>query len=163
MAKFWKMGLISVVILLAALIFIPPIEGAGVQYTYGASSAVTNITFNDFYIDSFSVKVGETHRIEVPRSKTGYNLFLTNTGEASQEESLKTAIKWSNFWGVENPADTVAKYLGVTDFGYDNNKDTLNIYGAFQWLDFTPATSTAGASAAESLMHFIYWFSVPKR
>ncbi|MCK4823591.1 hypothetical protein KA005_48010 [bacterium] len=151
----------KLLIMLAVLVvFAGLVWSAGeVAYTRGNVEAI-RYDFTRFYIDSVSVKATVSTTITVPDGYDGYNLKITLPDPSGQEESLKTWINVNTMWGVINPNDTIRKYLIVTDFGYDQKADTFKYYGGFNAFTLGPSTNTAGASAAESVMTFIFEFSV---
>lgn len=140
--------------------FIGLVWSAGEVGYYRGNVDPIAYVFTRFYIDSVSVKATEITTITVPDGYEGYNLKVTLPDPSTQEESLKTWISVNTMWGVINPNDTIRKYLIVTDFGYDQKADTFKYFGGFNGFTFGPSTNTAGASAAESVMTFIFEFSV---
>ena len=142
------------------VVFVALVWSAGeVCYTRGNVEAI-RYDFTRFYVDSVAVKATESKTVTVPDGYDGYNLKITLPDPSTQEESLLSWISVNTMWGVLNPNDTIRKYLIVTDFGKDQKADTFKYYGSFNEFTLTPSTNTAGASAAESVMTFIFEFSV---
>ena len=145
---------LGVMILFAGLIY-----GAGeVVYTQGNTEAIRG-TFTRFYMDSLQQYGDSTWRtVNVPTG-VGYNLKIWLTDPSTREESLYTHVWINSLKPVENTEAVVRASEGVIDFGYDNKLDTLYFYGIFSSFDFLTWTGTAGADAADSLMHIHYSFS----
>jgi len=145
---------LGVIILFAGFIY-----GAGeVVYTQGNTEAIRG-NFLRFYMDSLQQKGDSTSRTISVLRGIGYNLKIWVSDPNTREESLYTAIWINSQKPVENTKAVVQASEGVIDFGYDNKADTLYFYGIFSSFEFLTWTGTAGADAADSIMHIHYSFS----
>lgn len=146
-------------LLLGVLVIGGLIYGTGeVVYKQGNVEAIRSV-FTGFTLDSLIQKGDSTwRRIETSNGRPGYNLKIWLTDPYTREESLRTHIWINTIQGNENSADSVKKYLAVSDFGYDNKADTFYFYGMFYSFDLMTWTNTAGADANDSLMcpHYSY-------
>lgn len=113
--------------------------------------------FRTLYLDSAIVKSGVTRTINVPNNRVGYNLQMYTTDPYTREESLQLRIFVNNIQGVDNPKDSVEKYLPLLKrWGIDNELDSFYIYGPFSSFTLDCTTGTVGADAQDSL--FCVWY-----
>lgn len=150
--------------LISLAVFITLVWSAGeVVYKQGNVEAY-EADFRIFYYDTIQNDAAEASArvIKVPNSKIGYNLKIWLADPDTREESLVTNIAVNSIRGIHTSIDSLQKYQIplCNDFGYDNKADTFYFYGRFSEVSYRTSTNTAGANAADSIMHIHMSFSV---
>lgn len=126
---------------------------AGSHWTLGNTEAIQG-DWKVVYSDTVAVKCGDANAktVTVPESKQGYNIRIIALDPDVREESLEVSITPGNVRGVDN----TSAYSPVTQFGYNNSVDTIDLFMPCPSIVFDCTTRTAGADAADSIIWLHY-------